>query len=191
MVTNSKNYDFSALNVMIVDDNRHMHHILKSILGAMRIKNVRTVNDPAEAFTEMRNWPIDIVITDLAMEPLDGLDFVRLVRKAKDSTNRHVPIILLTGHTEMYRVKEARDAGVSEILAKPISIEGLYNRIVSIVVNPRPFIKTKTYFGPDRRRQQRPFKGPDRRKNANTADTAMADAASDSVDQSAIDALFE
>ena len=58
----------------------------------------------------------------------------------------------------------ARDAGVTEFLAKPISAKGLYQRILNVVANPRPFIKTKTYFGPDRRRNtSNTYIGPERR----------------------------
>src|SRR6266851_823449 len=58
----------------------------------------------------------------------------------------------------------ARDAGVTEFLAKPISAKGLYQRILNVVANPRPFIKTKTYFGPDRRRNTaNAYIGPERR----------------------------
>jgi DNA-binding response OmpR family regulator len=72
---------------------------------------------------------------------------------------------MLTGHSEKKRVTDARDAGVTEFLAKPISAKGLYQRIVNVVANPRPFIKTKTYFGPDRRRNVTSnYVGPDRRK---------------------------
>jgi DNA-binding response OmpR family regulator len=63
---------------------------------------------------------------------------------------------MLTGHSEKKRVIAARDAGVTEFLAKPISAKGLYQRILNVVANPRPFIKTKTYFGPDRRRNTNP-----------------------------------
>src|SRR6185503_19347376 len=58
-----------------------------------------------------------------------------------------------------------RDAGVTEFLAKPISAKALYQRIINVVANPRPFIKTKTYFGPDRRRNTTSnYIGPERRK---------------------------
>lgn len=157
--------NLEALTFLFVDDNKHMHSLVKAILNSMRIKNIRFSDNAADAFMEMRQWHPDIVITDWAMQPLDGLDFVRLVRKGADSPNPYIPIILLTGHTEMYRVIEARDAGVNEILAKPISIKGLYSRIAAIVERPRPFIKTKTYFGPCRRRKvDKKYKGPERRK---------------------------
>ncbi|MEE8129654.1 MAG: hypothetical protein V3T48_05170, partial [Vicinamibacterales bacterium] len=85
--------------------------------------------------------------------PLNGLDFVRMVRFGKESPNRYVPIIMLTGHTELHRVCEARDAGVNEFLSKPVSAKAVYSRIASIIENPRMFVHTKTYFGPCRRRR--------------------------------------
>ena len=62
-------------------------------------------------------------------------------------------------------VVTARDAGITEFLTKPISAKALYERILNVVANPRPFIKTKTYFGPDRRRNVNlNYIGPERRK---------------------------
>ncbi len=53
--------------------------------------------------------------------------------------------------------------------AKPISAKSLYERILNVVANPRPFVKTKTYFGPDRRRGVNPnYGGLERRKAAKT-----------------------
>jgi hypothetical protein len=61
-------------------------------------------------------------------------------------------------------VLQARDTGVSEFLCKPISAKALYDRIYSIVMHPRPFIRTKSYFGPDRRRAENPaYSGAERR----------------------------
>jgi len=55
---------------------------------------------------------------------------------------------------------------VTEFLAKPISAKALYQRILNVVVSPRPFIRTKTYFGPDRRRNtSNAYIGPERRNN--------------------------
>jgi DNA-binding response OmpR family regulator len=88
-----------------------------------------------------------------------------MIRQPGANSNPYVAIIMLTGHSEKKRVVSARDAGVTEFLAKPISAKGLYQRIVNVVANPRPFIKTKTYFGPDRRRNVNPnYVGTERRK---------------------------
>src|SRR6202012_53439 len=67
-------------------------------------------------------------------------------------------------HVDRPFPETARDGGVTEFLAKPISAKGLYQRILNVVANPRPFIKTKTYFGPDRRRNTaNAYSGPERR----------------------------
>ena len=88
-----------------------------------------------------------------------------MIRQPGANANPYVPIIMLTGHSEKKRVIAARDAGITEFMAKPISAKALYQRILNVVANPRPFIKTKTYFGPDRRRNVNSnYVGPERRK---------------------------
>lgn len=146
-------YVLENVNVMVIDDNKHMSTLVTEILSALGIRNVCEVGDAARAFKELQHFSADVIIVDWHMQPLDGIDFVKLVRTAKDSANPYVPIIMLSGFTEYRRVVEARDAGVNEFLAKPISAKALYQRFASIIDNPRPFIRTKSYFGPDRRRQ--------------------------------------
>ncbi len=145
--------DLRDLKILVIDDSRDMQLIIKSILHELGVKYVRVVSDAALGFQELQGFPADLIIVDWHMEPLDGLDFVRLVRNAKDSQNPYVPIIMLTGFTERRRITEARDAGVNEYLAKPVSVQSVASRIVSLINNPRPFIRTKKFFGPCRRRQ--------------------------------------
>jgi CheY-like chemotaxis protein len=166
-VESNSRYALDSVNVLILDDNKHMRSLVQSILHALGVKHIREAADAPQAFKELQHFHADIIIADWHMEPLDGLDFVRLVRTAKDSPNPYVPIIMLTAHTEYSRVCEARDAGVNEFLAKPISAKALYARFASIIENPRSFIRTKTYFGPDRRRQNMgpPRSMPERRKD--------------------------
>ncbi|MFT5440946.1 MAG: two-component system chemotaxis response regulator CheY [Alphaproteobacteria bacterium] len=149
---NESRYVLDNINVFIIDDNRHMRGLVKSILHALGVKEIGEAGDAADAFTELQHFTADIIIVDWYMEPLDGLDFVRLMRTAKDSPNPYIPIIMLTGYTEYRRVAEARDAGINEFLAKPISPRDLYLRIASIIDHPRPFVRARGYFGPDRRR---------------------------------------
>lgn len=73
-------------------------------------------------------------------------------------------MILITAYTEMKNIIEARDAGVNEFLAKPISAKTVYQRMLLISYNQRQLVRSKTYNGPDRRRKAIPIKGADRRK---------------------------
>jgi CheY-like chemotaxis protein len=155
---------FDLLKILLVDDNHHMRVLLTEILRAIGVKYIFEAADGAEALHLMRQQPIDIVMTDLAMQPLDGIDFVRLVRTSGDSPNPMVPVIMITGHSTMRRVGEARDVGVTEFLSKPVTARGVIERITRVVDHPRSFVRTEKYFGPDRRRHNDPsFNGPYRR----------------------------
>ena len=156
-------YDFSALKVLVIDDNVHMHQILRSILGAMRINEVLFAVDLKSAAEETTQWRPDLIITDLLVGEENGLDLIEKIRKGEVGFDPYIPVIALTGFTERHMITRARDVGVHEVLAKPVSIEMLYQRLVSITTKPRPFIKSEAYFGPCRRRQVKAFQGPEKR----------------------------
>ncbi|ESQ79211.1 response regulator [Asticcacaulis sp. YBE204] len=148
---------------LVVDDNHHMVSIVKTILRGFGAERVFEARDAVEAFDLLRSNPIDIVIVDYMMPVLDGIEFVRLVRTSSDSTSLHIPIIMLTAHSERSRVVSARDAGITEFCAKPVTANELFRKIREVVNSPRAFIKTQNYFGPDRRRRSEEFVGEDRR----------------------------
>ena len=152
------------LKILIVDDIRHTRVLLTEILRAIGIQQIYEASDGAEGLQVMRAHNIDIVLTDLAMEPLDGIDFVRLLRNSPDSPNPMVPVLMITGHSTLRRIHEARDVGVNEFMAKPITARGVIGRLQQIIDHPRPLIRTDDYFGPDRRRKNDPeHPGPWRR----------------------------
>jgi len=156
---------FELLKILLVDDNQHMRVLLTEILRAIGVKLIFEASDGAQALHILRGNPIDIVMTDLAMEPMDGIDFVRLLRNSEDSPNPMVPVIMITGHSTMRRVGEARDVGVTEFLSKPVTARGVIERITRVVDHPRAFVRSQAYFGPDRRRRQEPgHRGPFRRR---------------------------
>lgn len=156
-------YDFSALKILVVEDNVHMHQILRTILGAMRITEVQFAVDIKSAIEVMAQWRPDVVITDVMVGDDLGLDLVERIRKGEVGFDPYVPVIALTGYTEKRMITRARDVGVHDVLAKPVSIEMLYQRLVNITTKPRPFIKSEAYFGPCRRRQNKIYQGPEKR----------------------------
>ncbi len=159
--------NLNRVSALVLDDNAHMIHIVRTMLRGFGINHTYESRDAAEALELVRHEPIDIVIADYQMDLLDGLEFTRMVRTAADSRNPFVPIILLTAYTERSRVMAARDAGVTEVCAKPVTAKQLYLKIASVINHPRPFVRTKSYFGPDRRRHDPDaYKGEERRKNA-------------------------
>lgn len=156
--------DFNKLRFLVIDDNAHMRRILRTLLHGFGAREVYEAEDGASALELYTHFVPDIVITDWAMPIFDGLELTQMIRQPGANANPYVPIIMLTGHSEKRRVMMARDAGVTEFMAKPISAKSLYQRVLNVVANPRPFIKTRTYFGPDRRRNvTSSYVGPERR----------------------------
>ena len=163
--------DFSPIRCLVIDDNANMRKLTTTIMYALGIKDIAEAMDGLEASVVLSKFPADIVILDWVMKPENGIDFTRRIRSRRDSPNPYLPIIMLTGHTERERIEEARDAGVTEILSKPVSVKGLARRILNIVENPRQYVGNASYFGPDRRRHDDPaYDGPERR----VRDTAEA-----------------
>lgn len=158
-------YVLEKLRFLVADDDSHMRELLCTILRSFGVTNIVEATDGADALAVMRATMPDIVLADWMMAPVDGLEFVRILRSAPDSPNPFVPVIMLSGFTEIYRVKAARDAGVTEFLAKPVSATTLYGRICSVIEKPRPFVKAARYQGPDRRRRRDPYQaGASRRQ---------------------------
>lgn len=170
-------YNLENLKFLLVEDNGHWQKIVRTLFIAISAKNVRVVDDCESALTLLAEEPPDIVICDWMMSQMSGIELVRRLRDEEHSPNPFIPIIMLTAHTERHRILEARDAGVTEILTKPVSAKDLYEHIVSIVERPRQFVRADTYFGPDRRRKDDPnYQGPERR---NTDGGEPADSGSD------------
>lgn len=170
MVKALPDLDISSLNVLIIEDNKYMQLILTEILRAFRVRNIRTAVDGADALDELKTFAADIVLCDWEMMPITGIEFTSMVRTMSDVANPYVSIILITGHTEAEKVRYARDQGVTEFLAKPVSAAKLYERICSVIMNPRQFIKTKKYNGPDRRRGSKLVTEARRRSNDTPAE---------------------
>jgi two-component system, chemotaxis family, chemotaxis protein CheY len=153
------------LKVLVVDDNHHMINIVKTILRGFGVKDFYDALDAAEAFNVVRGTLVDLIITDYAMDPINGCEFTKLVRTAEDSPNHFVPIVMLTAYAERSKVEAARDAGVTEFCAKPVTALELYRKVVSVINTPRSFVRTSVYFGPDRRRRRDDnYRGSERRE---------------------------
>lgn len=157
-------YDLRNLKFLLVDDNPAMIAILRSVLRSLGVQELRHAANGEGAVEILRLFKPDIVITDFQMQPMSGTEFTRWLRRDRQSPSPYVGIIMTSAYSELRRVQEARDAGVTEFLVKPITPRNLYDRIAAVIDNPRPFIRCATYVGPCRRRKSDPaYIGPMRR----------------------------
>lgn len=154
---------FKSLTVLVVDDSAYMRHLLMTLLHALGVSDVHVAVEGDEAWEMFRRYEPDIVITDAAMLPVDGFSFAERLRNITGGGLGMVPIIMVSGHTDLASIERARDVGITEFLSKPISARSLYQRLIQVIDRPRQFVETPTYRGPDRRRRNQPYDGVDRR----------------------------
>lgn len=150
-------YPFEDISILIVDDDRMMTRLVRDALLTFGFKDIDTDHDGIKALAKTNTKPYGFIICDWRIKGISGIDFIKEIRKNKSSPNRFSPIIMVTGKNTKQDVSEARDAGVNEFLVKPITAKALYSHIIAIIENPRNFIISRNYIGPDRRRKDMPI----------------------------------
>ena len=141
------------LRVLVADPTVQMREIIRNILlHNIGIDEVVDASDGEQVLEIFQNSPCDLLILDTAMRPLGGVELARRIRNNEEDINPFTPIIIISDHPQKNEVMGARDAGATEYLAKPLSAKILDLRIRALVQHPRPYIKSKSFFGPDRRR---------------------------------------
>ncbi len=159
-----KSYDLSKLTILVLEKHVLVRRLLTDVFSEFGVATVLSTAEPDEAFGFFTDYVPDIVLCDWTPD-LDGIAFVRKVRLNDESPNPYVPIVVVTANTELRHVCIARDNGMTEFLAKPVSAKTIYSRLAAVIENPRPFVRVADFFGPDRRRRQSiGYLGHDRRK---------------------------
>jgi two-component system, OmpR family, KDP operon response regulator KdpE len=110
-------------NILVVDDEAQITRVLKTTLST-RGYGIRTAADGEQAMQTMKAWAPDLIITDLRMPNVDGLELCRRVRKES-----RIPIIVLSVKGEEAIKVEALDAGADDYITKPFSINELLARV--------------------------------------------------------------
>lgn len=141
-----------ALSVLVVDDNQYMRKTVRNLLVNCGIKDIYEAADGIAALDAIRTMAPDVVILDWEMPLLTGAELVRIVRSPGVFPMPDIPIIMLTGHCERWRVVEAVRLGVNEYLTKPVSAKAIYDRLVAIMAQPRPVVQLGDYYGPEPRK---------------------------------------
>lgn len=165
-------YNFQHINILLAEDNVYVRRILDSVLRQLTVGGVTPVKNGVEAIETLKmegagiggGSRFDIIISDMMMSPIDGLLLLKWVRESKESPNRFMPFIMMSGAADDVNVQKARDQGINEFLAKPFSAASVTERLLQLIDQPRQFVATTNYFGPDRHRRKEGASGEDRRE---------------------------
>ena len=167
-------YNLERFSFLVVEDSTYLRSLIIQSLKALGVGMVPAVDHGGEAIDVLRLMKkdpmragvmnIDVIMSNWQMSPVDGLILLRWVRRHKESPDRFIPFIMVTGRADPVSVSQARDLGMTEMLGKPFSANSIGERVLQVIGRPRQFLHTAKYFGPDRRRQDdERFKGDERR----------------------------
>lgn len=168
-------YNLGNISVLIIEDSIYLKNLMVSMLkvfgvgdimscnGAEEAKDLLTISLAKKASKYVTD--VDIVLTDWIMPEGSGEDLLRWIRGHANDDIRFLPVIVISAYTTERVTVAARDLGANETLVKPVSGKALAQRICSVIDKPRSFIKAPDYFGPDRRRQNLPYEGPNKRSD--------------------------
>jgi len=117
--------------ILIVDDYGSMLATLRQMLRRLGFGNRFEATDGRMALKIIEQRRIELVISDLRMEDMDGLQLLRAVRASP--TRPSLPFILISGNADRATVTQAIEAGVTDFIAKPFTVETLSSKLHKIV----------------------------------------------------------
>lgn len=148
----SKKGRFKDVKLLVADYDQNIRMLIKQVLENFGFRDITIVRNGEEARRALMRQPVDLLISEWVMEPMGGIELLDFIRLSKDSPCRDLPVIFLTGKAEEHDVIFARNKGVTEFVVKPFTASTLSHRIIQVVDNPRSFVMSKNFVGPDRRR---------------------------------------
>jgi two-component system chemotaxis response regulator CheY len=122
---------YSDLTVLVIDDDTGTRQLIKKMLQLMGVRSIAEANEGKTGLAEVVRTHPDLVLCDVHMGPVDGQDFLRLVRDSKIEWVRKLPVIFLTADATPDTVRQAKEHEVDGYLVKPVSAEDLKKRIDS------------------------------------------------------------
>lgn len=119
-----------TMNVLIVDDYKTMLRIIRNLLRQLGIENVYEATDGGTALAKLRESDYGLVISDLIMQPMTGLQLLKEVRA--DEKLKQIPFIMVTAESKTENVVAAKEAGVTNYIVKPFNAATLKQKLEAI-----------------------------------------------------------
>ncbi len=144
-------FNLQRTAIMLADADTMGQSILGQMLNGFGARNVTRCDDIVEIRRVLGTHNFDLIVLDPASFGPAGYELISWIRRSLPAPNRHVAILVATGHTENARISQLRDSGANFVISKPLSAAVLLERILWLSREKRPYVETSTYIGPDRR----------------------------------------
>lgn len=130
--TNSIALNFDApLTVLVAEDVGLMRNLMRGMLQSIGMEQVELVNNGRAALAALRGGNYDLILADWHMPELNGLDLLRRIRA--DANLKEIPFLMVTSEKDSRYIDTAMEAGANGFLTKPISRNGLIEKISEII----------------------------------------------------------
>ncbi len=141
-----------GLTILVADSNAYTRKLTRSMLINLGAKSIYEAPDGVAALDSIRSINPDVMILNWDMPGLDGPEVMRVVRSPEVFPKASLPVIMLTDRGSRSVVRDAVRLGVHELLVTPISPKALQQRLLGILLYPRPMVQAGKYFIPLPRR---------------------------------------
>lgn len=182
--------NLGKISGVLVDGDKYVQDLLGQMLRGFGLEHLATFDRGDAARDYITGNKVDLIIAEAVLPDMSGTDLVKYIRRLEDMQRRMLPVIVLTGYTQVGAVERARDSGANLVIKKPVSPQVLFDRLAWVSKNQRPFIESENYVGPDRRfKSIGPPGGVGRRATDLSAEVGAATEPNMSQDE--IDALLK
>jgi CheY-like chemotaxis protein len=139
------------VNGLLVDRDVFTRGLISQMLRGFGIGQLTIASAGEEAQQYITANCPDICLVEGALEDMATADFIGWIRRQQSNNMRFMPVIVLSGYTQLRLIAAARDGGANLVIRKPISPQTLFDRINWVARVSRPYLETPNFIGPDRR----------------------------------------
>jgi CheY-like chemotaxis protein len=143
--------NLKTIVALIVDRDPYARGLVAQMLRGFGISTILTADRGEEAKELLARHRPDITFIEGELPDMTAGELVNWIRRNADKALHFLPLIVLSGYTQLRLVSAARDAGAHLVIRKPVSPQILFDRLVWVANFDRPFIESANFMGPDRR----------------------------------------
>ncbi|HXR95869.1 MAG TPA: response regulator [Rhizomicrobium sp.] len=146
--------EFKDILPLIVDPDAGSKALLRKLLAAFGVTRTMSAAVTDDALMMLRREKFSLVFLDELAGPLKPLHFLKMLRRDQHSADPSVPVVLVSSHIDAAKVTAARDAGMNDVISKPVNLPAIERQLQSVLAPSRAFVVAKNFVGPDRRRMR-------------------------------------
>lgn len=121
--------DYGQYSILVIEDQPFVRRTIMQILSQIGFRSIAEADNGETGMQECIRAAPDVIVCDIDMKPVSGLQFLAELRASAEVRNRRTPVVFLTNHTESEIVKRAMALGVNGFVVKPPSFGALKERV--------------------------------------------------------------